>query len=169
MYEEITTLHKKSISLKLYLRQNSNLIKNRICICLEDEAPVYWVEGNATGRILVISDADENKIMIIKKKLFSFSTTYIFLKNGEIIGKIRKKLISNRTVYSGELNNKKINIYGETTGYHFSIKEDDILSGIIESARLTWGDVHTIDIMEKENADTVVAMAAILYNSIKTS
>ena len=156
-----------SDSFKLYMRQKILTIKDKYDICDENQNSVYWVEGNLVSLGYKIEDAAGNLLLEIKKKLVSVMPEYTIKQNGKDIGKLRKKIKLTRPVVTGEINGKALEIKGDLSGYHFSIKLDDAVIGDVDTERLTWGDVYSIDIRDKEQQDIIVGIAVVVDNLLK--
>ena len=178
LYEVIVNMEKtgvvsnksfKTTKVKLYMSQKILSIKEKYSICKEDETPVYWVQGNLTRLNYNIEDANGNNIMEIKKKLVAIMPEYKLVKDGQVIGALKKKLKFTRPVILGEVSGENIEIKGDLSGFHFSIKSNDIVIGDVDTERLTWGDVYSIDIKDEEKQDLVVAIAIIVDNVISNA
>jgi uncharacterized protein YxjI len=178
LYEVVVNLQKTgvaenksgtSVVEKLYMRQKVLSIKDKYSVCTEDETPVYWVQGNLVGLSYTITDANENLIMEIKKKMIAVMPKYTILKNGEVLGTINKKVKLTRPEISGQINGEDIKIKGDISGFHFEIKSNDVAIGNVDTERLTWGDVYSIDIKDIEKQDLIVAIAIIVDNVISSA
>lgn len=153
--------------IKLYMKQKIVSIKDKYSICDLNQNPKYWVVGNLLGLSFKIEDANGSEIMEIKKKLIAIMPEYTIIQNEQTIGKIKKKIKLTRPVISGEVNNQEIEIKGDISGYSFSIKLNGTEIGSVDTERLTWGDVYSIDIKQADKQDLVVAIAIIVDNSLK--
>ncbi|MDD3225766.1 MAG: hypothetical protein PHX70_13890 [Clostridium sp.] len=173
LYEVILNMEKTGVienksagatAMKLYMRQKVLSIKDKYSICKEDETPVYWVVGNLLSLGYKIEDANQNLVMEIKKKLVAIMPEYTLVKDGQPIGVIKKKMKLTRPVISGKVGTEEIEIKGDISGFHFSIKSNDVVIGNVDTERLTWGDVYSIDIKDTGKQDLIVAIAIIVDN-----
>ncbi|HEX3020875.1 MAG TPA: LURP-one-related family protein [Lachnospiraceae bacterium] len=175
LYEVVNTLLQTGVvenksaagtAAKLYMHQKVLSIKDKYSICKEDQTPVYWVQGNLTSLGYKIEDAQGNLLIEIKKKLVSIMPEYKLIENGVEIGTIEKKMKLTRPVIAGEVKGESIEIKGDMSGYHFAIKCNDAEIGNVDTERLTWGDVYSIDIKDLSKQDFIVAIAIIVDNII---
>lgn len=151
-------------AIKLYMRQKIVAIRDKYDICTEDETSVYWVQGNLISHGYKIEDANGNLLLEIKKKLIALLPEYTMIKDGQEIGTIKKKIRLTKPEITGTINGEEIQIKGDLSGYHFSIKSNDVVIGNVDTERLTWGDVYSIDIKDPEKQDLVVAIAIVVDN-----
>lgn len=152
----------------LYMNQKILSITDQFDIFDEDQKPVYHVAGNLISHHYKIEDVSGNLVMEIKKKMFAVMPEYIILKDEEEIGSLKKKFTMTRPVITGELNHKQLEMSGNLSGYHFGIKLDEVTIGAVDTARLTWGDVYSIDIRDKSQQELVVAVSIIADNLLKS-
>ncbi len=159
----------KTAEIKYYMRQKIVSIKDRYSICLEDETPVYWVEGNLVSLNYKILDATEAECLQIKKKLVSIMPEYTIVQGNSAIGTLKKKIKLTRPEVSGSINGKPITILGDLNGLSFSIKAGDSVIGAVDTVRLTWGDCYSIEVMDTAWKDIVVAIAIVVDNVISSA
>lgn len=153
--------------IKLYMRQKILSIGDKYSICDLDENPQYWVVGNIIGLKFKIQDNHDNEIMEINKKMVAITPEYTLIKNGEKYGHIKKKIKLTRPVIAGEIDKKPVEITGDITGYHFAIKLAEETIGTVDTERLTWGDVYSIEVRNAAYKDLVVTIAVIADNTLK--
>lgn len=154
-------------SIKLYMRQKVFTIRDKYSICDLDETPVYYVKGNITGLGFSIQYADGSDIMTIKKKLVAITPEYTLFEGNENIGHIKKKIKLGRAEIQGEVKGQPIMIKGDMVGHSFNIFLNGKAVGNVDTARLTWGDCYSIEVLDESVKDLVVTIAVICDNTLK--
>ncbi|MBO4914634.1 MAG: hypothetical protein J5449_05445 [Oscillospiraceae bacterium] len=146
---------------KLYMEENFKLLSDKYSICTEDQEPVFYVSGDLMGMSYKIMDANENEIMVIKKKLVAITPEYTVSEGKKEIGHFKKKLTLGRPEINGNINGMEVKIKGDVLGNCFDILGNGKPIGNVDHAQLLWGNCYSIATFEKSMVNSVVAIAVI--------
>lgn len=154
-------------SLKYYMKQKVLSIRDKYSIYDAYENPVYNVVGKLTGLSFSVQNADGDELLSIKKKLVAVMPEYTLMEGKKEVGHIKKKMKLTRAEIAGKVNGKELTIKGDMMGYAFNIMMDGVAVGNVDTERLTWGDCYSIEVLDPELKDLIVAIAIICDNTLK--
>lgn len=166
---EVVNRKSNAVSKKLYMKQKIVAIKDKYSICTENEEPVYYIEGNLVALHYNLQDNNGTTLLELKKKMVSIMPEFSIIKDGKTIGTIRKKIKLLNVEISGECEGKSLVIKGNPVARNFTILLDDVLIGGVDTERLTWGDVYSIDIADESKEHLVVAIAVVCDKIVDAS
>ncbi len=152
----------------LYMEEEVELsLKDRYTIWTEDHEPVFFIEGNVLDTAYRILDADENEVMVIKKKLIALMPEYTVFEGGEKLGSFKKKLRFSKTEIVGQAGDSELTIMGDMLDHSFDILLDGTEIGGMKRELLSWASCYRIEAYNAKDVDLVVAIAAIVEAMIK--
>ncbi len=150
-------------SVKLYMEEKVELsLKDRYTLFTADHEPVYFIEGNVMDTAYKIMDAQENEIMVVKKKLIAVMPEYTVYEGKKEIGSFKKKLKLTKTEIAGKAGGKELTIKGDMFAYNFDILLGSDVIGTVDQEMTFWGNCYRIESFTKSNVNLIVAIAAIV-------
>lgn len=150
-------------SVKLYMEEKLELsLKDRYTLFTADHEPAYFIEGNVMDTAYKIMDAQENEIMVVKKKLISVMPEYNVFEGKKEIANFKKKLKLTKTEIAGKANGKELTIKGDMLAYNFDILLGDETIGTVDKEAMFWANCYRIESFSKSNVNLIVAIAAIV-------
>lgn len=150
-------------SVKLYMEEKLELsLKDRYTLFTADHEPAYFIEGNALDTAYKIMDAQENEIMVVKKKLIAVMPEYSVFEGRKEIANFKKKLKLTKTEIAGKVGRKELTIKGDMFAYNFDILLGDETIGTVEKEATFWANCYRIESFSKSNVNLIVAIAAVV-------
>ena len=150
-------------SVKLYMEEKLELsLKDRYTLFTADHEPVYFIEGNVMDTAYKIMDAQENEIMVVKKKLIAVMPEYNVFEGKKEIASFKKKLKLTKTEIGGKVGGKELTIKGDMYAYNFDILLGDETIGTVDKEATFWANCYRIESFSKSNVNLIVAIAAIV-------
>lgn len=150
-------------SVKLYMEEKLELsLKDRYTLFTADHEPAYFIEGNVMDTAYKIMDAQENEIMVVKKKLIAVMPEYNVFEGKKEIASFKKKLKLTKTEIAGKANGKELTIKGDMLAYNFDILLGDETIGTVDKEATFWANCYRIESFSKSNVNLIVAIAAIV-------
>ncbi len=150
-------------SVKLYMEEKLELsLKDRYTLFTADQEPAFFIEGNVMDTAYKIMDANENEIMVIKKKLIAVMPEYSVFEGKKEIASFKKKLKLTKTEIAGKASGKELTIKGDMFAYNFDILLGDEVIGTVDKEATYWANCYRIESFSKSNVNIIVAIAAIV-------
>ncbi len=150
-------------SVKLYMEEKLELsLKDRYTLFTADHEPAYFIESNMLDTAYKILDAQENEIMVVKKKLISVMPEYNVFEGKKEIANFRKKLKLTKTEIAGKVGGRELTIKGDMLAYCFDILLGDETIGTVDKEATFWANCYRIESFSKSNVNIIVAIAAIV-------
>lgn len=143
------------------------LIKQRV-FSWTDSYDIYDENGNkkyfvkaeliSLGHQLHVYDSQNNRIGMIKQKLFTFLPAFEIQIGGGSIGKIQKKFTFLQPKYELDFNNWRVE--GDFLGWNYNVYNG--CSSIINISKqlFQWGDTYVIDF--SNSADELMGMMLVI-------
>lgn len=150
-------------SVKLYMEEKLEIsLKDRYTLFTADHEPAYFIEGNVMDTAYKIMDAQENEIMVVKKKLIAVMPEYNVFEGKKEIANFKKKLKLTKTEIAGKVGGKELTIKGDMFAYNFDIMLGDEVIGTVDKEATFWANCYRIESFSKSNVNIIVAIAAIV-------
>ncbi len=150
-------------SVKLYMEEKLELsLKDRYALFTADHEPAFFIEGNVMDTAYKIMDAQENEIMVVKKKLIAIMPEYSVFEGRREIASFKKKLKLTKTEIIGKVGGRELTIKGDMFAYNFDILLGDETIGTVDTELTAWGNCYRIESFSKSNVNIIVAIAAIV-------
>ncbi len=150
-------------SVKLYMEEKLEIsLKDRYTLFTADHEPAFFIEGNVMDTAYKIKDAQENEIMVIKKKLIAVMPEYNVFEGKKEIASFKKKLKLTKTEIAGKAGGKELTIKGDMFAYNFDILLGDEVIGTVDKEATYWANCYRIESFSKSNVNLIVAIAAIV-------
>ena len=125
-------------AVKLYMAEKLTLsLKDKYSICNKEQEPMFYVQGNILETAYTIWDAQDNEVMVIKKKLVAVMPEYTVFEGKKEIARFKKKLTLSRPEINGTVGNRQISIKGDLFGHSFNVMSGDTMIGGIDKEQLT--------------------------------
>lgn len=153
-------------SVKLLLKQHAFTIGEHFTIYDESEQEKYKAYGEMfeIGSVFHITDLEDNELVWIDKKLFSFQTTYYI----NVFGKSSAELVRSMEMFANDYTVSAYgwNISGEFLTHDYTFYYGDHVVATVSKEFFTFGDTYSVEIfdtdMELEVLATVIAIDDII-------
>ncbi len=150
-------------SIKFYMEEKIELsLKDRYTLFTPEHEPAFYIEGNVMDTAYKIMDANENEIMVIKKKLIAVMPEYNVFEGKKEIASFKKKLKLTKTEIAGKVGSKELTVKGDVFAYDFDILLGDETIGTVDKEVTFWANCYRIEAFDKNYVNIIVAIAAIV-------
>ena len=129
------------------IKQKSVSIGDDFSIYDERGKEVYFVDGHAFGRTLVVYDQTKKEIARIRRKLFSFAPAYTVTANRNKLAIIKKSRFSFRTRFIIDVPGPRdYDVVGNFIGHEYTITKDKRVVATISKKQLSFNDAYGVEI-----------------------
>ncbi len=138
-----------------YLKKSAMPFRIGYKVYVKDGSSVYHVSKDLAGIYTTILVNGEERLNA-KRKPISCIPEYSFIKDGEVVGTLKKRFSVAKPEFYGKIYERNIQMYGNLWREGFDIFLDGKHAGIVDSVRMPWADCYRIRIYEKEYIDAMV-------------
>ena len=144
--------------MKLYIKQKVFSFRDRFTVKDESGRDVFAIKGEilSLGKVLHIQDMQENVLLTIRQKLFTFLPRFEIERNGMTIATIAKQFSFFKPSYVIE--GTPFSVEGDFFDHDYEIKRDGVNVAHIYKEWFTWGDSFVVNIYNN-NVDALLLLA----------
>lgn len=154
--------------MKLLLKQKFFSWFDSFDIWDEDGQVVYKVRGElAWGHAFRVFDKNDNEIVEIRQKIWSWSYRFDILRSGVAIGQVHKQITFFKPKFDIQLNGRSYDVDGNWYRWDYDILENGKQIADIHKEIWNFTDTYSINVDEKDELTAVILVVAI--DAIKCS
>lgn len=150
--------------MKLYIKQKVFALRDSFQIYNEYKEPQFTVKGKyvSVGKKLTLFDRNDQEVLKINQKIFTFLPKFFLIRNGETVATVRKKFTFFRDRYVvPELG---WTVQGSFTDHKYEITDEN--GNVIASVSkkwIAWGDTYEFDFdTTRANADLALGVVLVV-------
>ena len=148
--------------MKLYVKQKVFSIGERFTVKDEFGNDRYYVEGEffSIPKRFHIYNSQNEEVLLLQSKMFSFLTAYQIIRNGEVAAEIIQKFSFFRPKYSIE--GSPFSVEGNVFSHDYRILRDGNPVAEISKEWFTWGDSYMINNFSGEDEEMLLAILIVI-------
>ena len=148
--------------MKLYIKQKFFSIGERFTVKDEFGNDRYFVEGEwlSIPKKFRILDAQNQEVLLLESKFFSFMPAYQIIRNGEVAAEIVKEFSFFRPKY--RIDGSPFSVEGDVFTHDYTILRDGTPVASISKEWFTWGDSYMIDNYKGEDEEMLLAILIVI-------
>lgn len=146
--------------MKLLIRQRVFSWTDSYDVYDENENPKYFVKAEffSLTHQLHVYDRNQAEIGVVRQQLFQFLPQFVVERNGQIIGKIQKKLTFFKPEYRVDFMGWQVE--GDFWGWNYNVYQGNSKIMNITKELFHWGDTYVIEFADP--ADEVMGLLLVI-------
>ncbi len=148
--------------MKLYIKQKVFSIGERFTVKDENGIDRYFIDGEffSIPKRFHIYNANENEILLLQARMFSFMPTYEIIRNGDVAASITKEFSFFRPKY--RIDGSPFSVEGDIFDHDYTILRDGKPCAEISKEWFTWGDSYMLNNFGGEDEEMLLAILIVI-------
>ena len=148
--------------MRLYIKQKIFSLGERFSVKDEFGNDRYFVEGEwlSIPHTFRIYNAQNQEVLSLASKFFSFLPTYQIIRNGEVAAEIVKEFSFFRPKY--RIDGSPFSVEGDVFSHDYTILRDGAPVASISKEWFTWGDSYMINNYNGEDEEMLLAILIVI-------
>ena len=148
--------------MRLYIKQKIFSLGERFSVKDEFGNDRYFVEGEwlSIPKTFRIYNAQNQEVLSLESKFFSFLPTYQIIRNGEVAAEIVKEFSFFRPKY--RIDGSPFSVEGDVFSHDYTILRDGAPVASISKEWFTWGDSYMINNFNGEDEEMLLAILIVI-------
>lgn len=148
--------------MRLYIKQKIFSLGERFSVKDEFGNDRYFVEGEwlSIPKEFRIYNAQNQEVLSLESKFFSFLPTYQIIRNGEVAAEIVKEFSFFHPRY--RIDGSPFSVEGDVFSHDYTILRDGAPVASISKEWFTWGDSYMINNFNGEDEEMLLAILIVI-------
>lgn len=148
--------------MRLYIKQKIFSLGERFSVKDEFGNDRYFVEGEwlSIPKAFRIYNAQNQEVLSLESKFFSFLPMYQIIRNGEVAAEIVKEFSFFRPKY--RIDGSPFSVEGDVFSHDYTILRDGAPVASISKEWFTWGDSYMINNYNGEDEEMLLAILIVI-------